>query len=71
MIRIFKENDIKVVTNGVYNSLYKPLGYKPVIEEVKEEQVIQPKKEEVKPEKTKESSKTTKKKKEWQACFIE
>ena len=33
MIRIFKDNDIKVVTQGAYNSLYKPLGYKPIIEE--------------------------------------
>ena len=32
MLRIYKDNDVKVVTNGVYNSLYKPLGYKPVIE---------------------------------------
>lgn len=33
MIRIYKDNDIKVVTQGVYNNLYKPLGYKLVIEE--------------------------------------
>lgn len=57
MIRIFKDNDVKLVTNGVYNSLYKPLGYKPVIEEIKKEPVVQPKKEEVKPEQIKESSK--------------
>ena len=61
MIRIFKDNDVKLVTNGVYNSLYKPLGYKPIIEEPKKEPVVvQPKKEEVKPEQTKESSKTKK-----------
>lgn len=64
MIRIFKDNDVKLVTNGVYNSLYKPLGYKPIIE-VKEEPkkepvVVQPKKEEVKPEQIKESSKPKK-----------
>jgi len=48
MIRIFKDNDIKVVTQGAYKSLYAPLGYKPVIEEkpkavVKEEKVVEPK----------------------------
>ena len=40
MIRIYKDNDIKLVTQGVYNNLYKPLGYKPVIEEKKEKTVI-------------------------------
>lgn len=49
MIRIFKDNDVKVVTNGVYNQLYKPLGYKPVIEEKKSKVVVQ-KQEELKPE---------------------
>ena len=63
MIRIFKDNDVKVVTQGVYNNLYKPLGYKPVIEEskpkavVKEPKVEKPKEETV----VKESSKTTRK----------
>ena len=60
MIRIFKDNDVKLVTNGVYNSIYKPLGYKPIIEEKKVEPVVQPKKEEVKPEQIKESSKPKK-----------
>lgn len=32
MIRICKDNDIQVVTKGAYETLYKPLGYKPVIE---------------------------------------
>ena len=75
MIRIFKDNDIKVVTQGVYNSLYKPLGYKPIIEEkpkvvVKEEKVVEPKENKVveleetkiiKPKETKESSKPKRK----------
>ena len=42
MIRIFKGNDIKFVTQGVYNSLYKPLGYKPIIEETKQPKVVKP-----------------------------
>jgi len=45
MIKIFKDNDTKVVTQGVYNSLYKPLGYKPV-EATKPVAPIQPKVEE-------------------------
>lgn len=52
MIRIFKDNDVKVVTNGVYNQLYKPLGYKPIIEEKKSKVVVQ-KVEETKPEEPK------------------
>jgi hypothetical protein len=32
MIRISKDNDFKEVTKGVYESIFKPLGYKPVIE---------------------------------------
>ena len=28
MIRIYKDNDYKIVTQGAYNSLYAPLGYK-------------------------------------------
>lgn len=66
MIRIYKDNDIKVVTQGVYKNLYQPLGYKIIIEEKKEKAVIkeEPKVEEPK-EKTviiKESSKTNKRK---------
>lgn len=32
MIRIYKDNDIKMVTQGAYNNLYKSLGYKIVLE---------------------------------------
>ena len=35
MIKIFKNKDIKIVTNGVYKSLYEPLGYKPFVPEKK------------------------------------
>lgn len=49
MIKIFKDNDTKVVTQGVYNSIYKPLGYKPV-EVAKPVVTIQPKVEEPKVE---------------------
>lgn len=49
MIRIFKDNDVKVVTNGAYKQLYKPLGYKPIIEEKKSKVVVQ-KQEEAKTE---------------------
>lgn len=69
MIRIYKDNDVKVVTNGAYNQLYRPLGYKPIIEEKKVKVVVQeqeglkpeePKQEEPKqeePKRNKESSK--------------
>ena len=33
MIRIYKDKDTKVVTRGAYNTFYKPLGYKPIIEQ--------------------------------------
>ena len=59
MIRIFKDNDIKVVTQGVYTNLYAPLGYKPVIEE-KPKEVVKAVVD--KTTTNKESSKTTKKK---------
>lgn len=52
MIKIFKDNDTKVVTQGVYNSLYKPLGYKPV-EATKPVAPVQPKVEEPKVEELK------------------
>lgn len=32
MIRIYKNNDIKYVTKGAYESFYRPLGYNKVIE---------------------------------------
>lgn len=48
MIRIFKDNDNKYVTKGAYETFYKPLGYKIVldvepqkIEESKEETKVQ------------------------------
>ena len=48
MIRIYKDKDNKCVTKGAYETFYKPLGYKTVldiepqkIEEVKEEIKVQ------------------------------
>lgn len=48
MIRIYKDNDNKCVTKGAYETFYKPLGYKIVldikpqkVEEVKEEIKVQ------------------------------
>lgn len=48
MIRIYKDNDNKYVTKGAYETFYKPLGYKIVldvkpqkIEESKEETEVQ------------------------------
>ena len=64
MIRIFKDNDVKLVTQGVYKNLYKPLGYKPIIEEKKEKTVVEKPKVE-KPQEVKivkESSESTKRK---------
>lgn len=37
MLRIFKDRDTVVVTKGAYEQFYKPLGYQPVIENVKVE----------------------------------
>jgi len=42
MIRIYKGNDVKYVTNGVYINLYKPLGYKPVVEEKPNNKITTP-----------------------------
>lgn len=36
MIRIYKDNDTKVVTKGAYEQFYKSLGYKLILD-VKEE----------------------------------
>ena len=51
MIRVYKNNDVKVVTKGVYDTIYAPLGYKLIIEENKQakakETTIEPIKEEV------------------------
>lgn len=52
MIKIYKNNDYKVVTNGVFKSIYEPLGYKPVVENKKVVKV-QPKIEEPKIEEPK------------------
>ena len=49
MIKIIKGKDTKVVTQGVYNSLYKPLGYQPV-ETTKKVVTAKPKVEEPKVE---------------------
>ena len=37
MLRIFKDKDTVVVTKGAYEQFYKPLGYQPVIENIKVE----------------------------------
>lgn len=64
MIRIYKDNDVKLVTQGVYNSMYKPLGYKPIIEEKKSKVAVQTveetKPEEPKPEDVKEVKESSK-----------
>lgn len=39
MIKIYKDRDIKVVTNGAYEQIYKPLGYNIVIENIEPETV--------------------------------
>lgn len=39
MIRIFKNNDVQLVTKGAFESIFKPLGYKQFIE-VKEEKPV-------------------------------
>lgn len=39
MIRIFKNSDVQLVTKGAFESIFKPLGYKQVIE-VKEEKPV-------------------------------
>lgn len=57
MIRIFKDNDVKIVTQGVYNNLYKPLGYKPIIEEKPKKTIVDENKEIKKTEQVKGSSK--------------
>ena len=45
MIRIYKDNDNKYVTKGAYETFYKPLGYKIVLD--------------VKPQKIEESTEET------------
>lgn len=41
MIRIYKNNDIKYVTKGAYESFYRPLGYNIIIEEAKIEKNLE------------------------------
>ena len=36
MIRIYKDNDTKVVTKGAYEQFYKSLGYNIILETVEE-----------------------------------
>lgn len=50
MVRIYKDNDVKVVTQGAYNTFYKPLGYKIVLEQKNQEEhnIIKKDKEDVK-----------------------
>lgn len=51
MIRIYKDNDIKLVTKGAYENTYAPLGYKVIIEAKAQEVTKEPTKtEEVKVE---------------------
>lgn len=45
MIRIYKDNDNKYVTKGAYETFYKPLGYKIILDE--KPQVIEEPKEEI------------------------
>jgi len=44
MIRIYKDNDNKYVTKGAYETFYKPLGYKIVLD-IKPQKIEEPKKE--------------------------
>lgn len=44
MIRIYKDNDNKYVTKGAYETFYKPLGYKIVLD-IKPQEIEEPKKE--------------------------
>lgn len=62
MIRIFKNNDVQLVTKGAFESIFKPLGYKQVIE-VKEEKPVLKNKVKVNTKKN-ESSKEKKNEKE-------
>ena len=41
MIRIYKDTDIKVVTQGAYDTFYKSLGYNVIIDEPKS--IVEPK----------------------------
>lgn len=63
MIRIYKNNDIKYVTKGAYESFYRPLGYNIIIDqpqvkqEVEKESTIQLDEVKETPKRTRVSSK--------------
>lgn len=40
MIKIYKDNNIKTVTKGAYETFYKSLGYKIIIENAQEKPVV-------------------------------
>ena len=44
MIRIYKDKDNKCVTKGAYETFYKPLGYKIVLD-IKPQKIEEPKEE--------------------------
>jgi hypothetical protein len=44
MIRIYKDNDNKYVTKGAYETFYKPLGYKIVLD-IEPQKIEEPKEE--------------------------
>jgi len=54
MLRIYKDKDIKVVTKGAYETFFKPLGYKVVLEQREEPKVEKPAKPIMEPEKQEE-----------------
>ena len=56
MIEIKKDNTIRFVTKGVYENLYKKLGFEPVEDKKVEKPVEQIKVEEKKEEEVKEAS---------------
>ena len=69
MIRVYKNNDIKYVTKGAYESFYRPLGYNIIIEspvakpEVEKESTIQLDEVKETPKRTRVSSKKINKEK--------
>lgn len=64
MVNIFKDNEKLTVTNGAFETIFKPLGYKLVIETTSEEKpkMVEPEiKKDTVIEKKVSSKKTTKK----------
>lgn len=47
MIKITNGTDVKVVTKGMFDSLYSYMGYRPVGQKVESKPVIEEKKEEI------------------------